>query len=81
DQIRDALKGVGYTPGDAQVEARGTIVDEAGKRRFKLAGVDRVYDLEGPAPPPGEVTLSGAIPAPRDRAAPEVLRVSMPSRD
>ncbi len=74
DQVRDALKGLGYTPTDAKVSARG-VLEDAG---FKVRGPDRVYKLEGgPAPVRGkEVTIEGTVPAPTDRSAPEVLRVS-----
>jgi copper chaperone CopZ len=74
DQVRDALKGLGYTPKDAKVSARG-VMEDAG---FKVTGPDRVYKLDGgTAPARGkEVTIEGTVPAPADRSALEVLRVS-----
>ena len=73
DQVRDALKAIGYTPKDARVVARG-VAEETG---FKVTGPDAVYRMEGVTPPRGvEVTLEGTVPAPADRAAPGILRVS-----
>ncbi len=71
DQVRDALKSIGYTPKDAKVVARGV----AGEGGFKVTGPDRIYRLEGKAPR-GEITLEGTVPAPPDRSTPETLRVS-----
>jgi copper chaperone CopZ len=74
DQVRDALKGLGYTPKDAKVSARG-VMEDAG---FKVTGPDRVYKLEGGAVTARgkEITIEGMVPAPADRSAAEVLRVS-----
>ena len=74
DQVRDALKSLGYTPKDAKVLVRG-MVEEGG---FRVSGLERVFRLEkaGTLPRGKEMTLEGAVPAPADRSAPEILRVS-----
>jgi copper chaperone CopZ len=46
DQIRDAVKGIGYTPGVAKVTARGQAREEGGKWLFRLIGSDIEYRLE-----------------------------------
>ena len=46
DLIRDAVKGIGYTPGAAKVTARGQVRSESGKWLFHVAGPDAEYTLE-----------------------------------
>ncbi len=46
DQIRDAVKGIGYTPGAAKVTVRGEAREEGGKWLFRVAGSEAEYRLE-----------------------------------
>jgi len=46
EQIRDAVKGIGYTPGAAKVTVRGQAREEGGKWRFRVAGSGSEYRLE-----------------------------------
>ena len=46
EQIRDAVKGIGYTPGVAKITARGQARDDGGKWLFRVAGSDAEYRLE-----------------------------------
>src|SRR5438045_7442708 len=38
--IRDAVKGVGYTPGEVKLTARGSLASENGEWNFQPAGLD-----------------------------------------
>lgn len=71
EQIRDAVKGIGYTPGVAKITARGQARNEGGKWLFRLAGSDAEYRLEiaaGQAVDAGEMSIvEGSI---ADAAAP-----------
>jgi copper chaperone CopZ len=68
DQLRDAVKGIGYTPGAAQVTARGQARSEGGKWLFRLPGPDVEYPLEVPAsqqiPSGATLIVEGAIAGP-----------------
>jgi len=44
--VRDRVKGMGYTPKEAKVTARGEARMEGGKWMFHLAGSDTQYALE-----------------------------------
>ena len=46
DLIRDAVKGIGYTPGAAKVTVRGQVRSESGKWLLRVAGTDAEYPLE-----------------------------------
>ena len=79
DEIRDALKRVGYTPGDANVKARGAVTKEGDAWQFRPAGLDRAFALHSANDESAKiraadsVIIEGQVPAPRDRTAPEVL--------
>jgi copper chaperone CopZ len=79
DAIRDAVTGVGYTPGETQLSARGSLVSEDGKWRFKPAGLDRTYAAEFPSglqpKAADDVVVEGSLPAPSGGNQPETLRV------
>jgi copper chaperone CopZ len=45
EQLRDAIKGVGFRPGDAKVTVRGTPVTHDGRWRFEVEGIGKVYNL------------------------------------
>jgi cation transport ATPase len=49
DEIRDAVKRIGYTPKEAKVTVRGQARMEAGKWLFRVAGSDAEYSLNGSA--------------------------------
>ncbi len=75
EAVRDALKGMGYTPGAARVQVRGAAVQEGGAWVFRVEGGDRTYRLKGAKrPPAGEVVVvEGTVAAqPDPRAAPEL---------
>jgi len=45
EQLRDAIKGIGFRPGDAKVIVRGTAVTDDGRWRFEVAGTGKMYNL------------------------------------
>ena len=49
EQIRDAVKGIGYTPGSARIVALGEAYAKAGKWIFRVAGSDAEYTLDLPS--------------------------------
>ncbi len=62
-EIRDSIKRVGFTPGEARVLVLGTIAKENKQRVFKLLGLNQTIQLTGAVPSAaGEVKLEGTIP-------------------
>jgi len=45
ERIRDAIKGVGFTPASAQVVVRGKPVTSEGQWRFEVDGIAKIYNL------------------------------------
>lgn len=60
--IRDALKSLGYTPGDANVKVRGEIREDAGK--WLLTTGNLSIALEGPGLKPGTGLVEGTARTP-----------------
>jgi cation transport ATPase len=75
EEVRDAVKRIGYTPKDAKITVRGEARREGGKWLFRVAGSGAEYALEvsaGQGIAGGAVIIEGVIAA--DRGAP--LKVS-----
>ena len=66
EQVRDAVKGIGYTPKSAKVTVRGEARQEAGKWLLRVTGSDAEYELDVSETPgiAGLVTVEGSIAAP-----------------
>lgn len=63
-EIRDAIKRVGFTPGEARVRVRGIIEKENEQSILKPHGLEQAIALAGSVPSSdGEVELEGIIPA------------------
>lgn len=78
DEFRDAMKRLGYTPGDAKIEAAGSIESHEGTWRFRPSGIEQTYRIEIAEKidlHAGEAIVEGVIPTPADRTKPEVLRL------
>jgi copper chaperone CopZ len=45
ERLRDAIKGVGFTPKGAHVVARGKAITAEGKWRFEVDGIAKTYNL------------------------------------
>ena len=73
--IRDAMKGVGYTPGEVRLTARGSLTQEGGQWQFQVSGPDTKWkadlpeDLRKSAGP--DVIVEGILP----EKTPDMLRV------
>jgi copper chaperone CopZ len=62
-EIRDSIKRVGFTPGEARVLVRGTIAGEKEQRILKPHGLEQAMQLAGAVSSgDGEVELEGTIP-------------------
>ncbi len=78
--IRDAVKGVGYTPGEVRLKARGSLTQEAGQWQFQVSGPDTKWkaeipeDLHKSAGP--DVIVEGTLP----EKTPDLLRVKSVAR-
>ena len=80
DRIRDAIKGVGLTPKEARVSARGKAIESGGKWIFQIEGSDQSYPV-----PDGKllrehagriVTIEGVLDAQTDPRTPPSLQVT-----
>ena len=76
EQIRDAVKGIGYTPKAARVTVRGQARAEGGRWTLQVAGAEYQLDVTGVRPVDGAVLVEGTIAEP---AAP--LKVSAMRRE
>jgi copper chaperone CopZ len=62
-EIRDAIKRVGFTPGEARVVVRGTIKKEKDLSVLQPHGLEQPIELAGTVPSDGgDVELEGTIP-------------------
>ena len=48
ERLRDAIKGVGFTPNTAHVTVKGKPVTGEGQWRFEVDGIAKVYNLSAP---------------------------------
>jgi copper chaperone CopZ len=71
EQIWDAIKRVGFTPGETKVTVRGAVRGDA----LTISVIDKTIKLEGTAPQ-GEVTLKGTITPPPDPRTPMKLKIT-----
>lgn len=70
EQVWDAIKRVGFTPGATKVDVRGVVT--AG--RIEVREANKTYQLEGRAPE-GEAEIKGNAEPPPDPRTPIVIRV------
>ena len=49
ERLRDAIKGVGFTPRNAYVTVKGRPLTGEGQWRFEVDGIDKVYNLAAPS--------------------------------
>jgi len=49
ERLRDAIKGVGFTPKSAVVLVKGKPVTAEGQWRFEVDGIDKTYNLSAPS--------------------------------
>jgi copper chaperone CopZ len=70
EQVWDAIKRVGFTPGDTKVTVRGTVKGDS----LTISVIDKTIKIEGNAQP-GEVALKGSITPPPDPRTAITLRI------
>ncbi len=74
DQVWDAIKRVGFTPGDTKVNVRGSV--KASK--LEVPEIGKTFELSGVVPDGDSVTLAGTIAQPPDPRTPIVIRLAKP---
>ena len=62
EQVREVIRQGGFTPKDAQVRVRGTVVPDSGHLTLALPGIGVAFRLVADAQPPGVI---GALDAAR----------------
>ena len=70
EQVWDAIKRVGFTPGETTVHVRGTV--KASK--IAVTGIDKTFEIEGDAVEGDNVQVSGSITPPPDPRTPIRIR-------
>lgn len=70
EQIWDAIKRVGFTPGATKVDVRGV----AGSGKIEVREANKTYQIEGHAPD-GETELKGTTEPPPDPRTPIVIHI------
>jgi copper chaperone CopZ len=71
EQVWDAIKRVGFTPGDTKVVVRGAVKGDS----LTISVIDKTIGIEGRAPQGENVELKGAITPPPDPRTPMKLRM------
>jgi copper chaperone CopZ len=71
EQVWDAVKRIGFTPGETKVTVRGTVKGDD----LAITGIDKTIKIEGHVPP-GDAELQGTITPPPDPRTPMKLRVA-----
>jgi cation transport ATPase len=76
DQTWDAIKRVGFTPGETKVTVRGAVKTEAGKTWLEVTEINRTFAVEGGKFTTGAtVEVKGRITPPPDPRTPVIIRV------
>ena len=70
EQVWDAIKRVGFTPGDTKVTVRGAVQGNS----LTISVIEKIVDIEGRTPQ-GEVAIKGTITPPVDPRVRITLRV------
>ena len=93
EHVREAIRENGFTPKEAEVRARGTVVDDTGHLALFLPGIGAAFRLTADSQAPGmigdlqrlrgqEVTLEGRVPErPRGAERPLPLEARAFSKD
>jgi copper chaperone CopZ len=72
EQVWDAIKRVGFTPGDTKVIVRGAVKGDA----LTISVIDKMIKIEGRAVEADNVELRGTITPPPDPRTPMKLRIA-----
>jgi copper chaperone CopZ len=71
EQAWDAIKRVGFTPGETKVTVRGTVKGT----KLEVPEIGKTFQIDGHAPEGDAVELKGTITPPPDPRTPVVIRV------
>lgn len=71
EQAWDAIKRVGFTPGETKVAVRGNVKDS----KLEVPEINRTFQIEGRAPDGDSVELKGTITPPPDPRTPIKIRL------
>ena len=71
EQVWDAIKRIGFTPGDTKVIVRGAVKGDS----LTISGIDKTIKVEGHAAEAENVELKGTITPPPDPRTPMKLRL------
>jgi hypothetical protein len=71
DQVWDAIKRVGFTPGETKVQVRGAVKAS----RLEVPEIGKTFELDGDAPEGEAVELSGTVTPPPDPRSPIVIHL------
>src|SRR5258708_5311077 len=74
DQVWDAIKRVGFTPGDTKVSVRGAVKGS----KLEVAEIGKTFEIDGRSIEGDSVELNGTIAPPPDPRAPVVIRLAKP---
>jgi copper chaperone CopZ len=72
EQIWDAIKRVGFTPGDTKVTVRGAVKGDS----LTISIIDKTIKIEGQAQEAENIELKGTITPPPDPRTPVKLHIS-----
>jgi hypothetical protein len=72
EQVWDAIKRVGFTPGNTKVTVRGAVKGAS----LTISGIDKTVVIEGRAPEGEKIELKGVIVPPPDPRTLLKLRIA-----
>jgi|SRR5580692_7020744 copper chaperone CopZ len=72
EQVWDAIKRIGFTPGETKVIVRGAVKGDS----LTISGIEKTIKIEGRAAEAENVELKGTIAPPRDPRTPMKLRIT-----
>jgi hypothetical protein len=75
EQVWDAIKRVGFTPGETKVNLHGTVKIDGSKTSVELPDSGKIYDIEGRTAA-GEIDLKGTTQPPPDPRTPIRIRLT-----
>jgi copper chaperone CopZ len=74
EQVWDAIKRVGFTPGETKIRVRGALKGS----KLEVAEIGKSFEIDGRAPEGESVELNGTITPPPDPRTPIVIRLAKP---
>jgi copper chaperone CopZ len=75
EQAWDAIKRVGFTPGETKVRVRGTVKLDGAKKVLEVEGVSKLFAIEGDDVATGETELRGTTQPPPDPRTMAVIKI------